>query len=78
MNNGVAVSVVLCSVQRTNKLKRMHSSRMRTARPLTVERGGGRCCCPGGEGGAVVQGGREVLLSRGEGGAVVQRGGEVL
>ena len=36
-------------------ITRMHSSRMRTARPLTVE--GGRCCCP--------EGGREVLVSRG-------------
>ena len=63
--------------------KIMHSSRMRTARPLTVEGGrevllsrgrcccpreGGRCCCPGG--------GREVLLSRGGGREVLlSRGG---
>ena len=66
----------------TIETTRMHSSRMRTARPLTVVpicmlgRGGGGGgpgwgwgCCPGGGGGGPVQGG--MVLSRG----VLSRGG---
>ena len=68
------------SVGVLTNLTRMHSSRMRTGRALTVSRGGGGCL-PGRGGGACLPGGGGCLPGRGGcaclegGGACLEEGG---